>query len=185
VGYGAVTLGSDADVGPLALAGRVTRMTERETVLGARFLGGLGGDGATSWFADTRATLVPATNWRLAAEHRRGWTIVPAGLARGASTLMSQALSVDVTRTSLFSYGDSLAVRWSEPMRVTSGGLALTGLDTLNLTPSGRERDIEAVYARALGPGWLTVNSYWRQQPGNFAAAADDIGGAVRYSFGF
>ena len=81
--------------------------------------------------------------------------------------------------------GDSLSVRWSEPLRVTGGGIALTGLDLINLAPSGRERDLEAAYARALGPGYLTINTYWRQQPGNFATAPDDIGGAVRYSFGF
>jgi hypothetical protein len=106
-------------------------------------------------------------------------------MARGNSTLATQAFAFDVTRTAIFGRGDSLSVRWSEPLRVTNGGIALTGLDLINLTPSGRERDFEAVYARALGPGWLTVNSYWRQQPGNFAAAPDDIGGAVRYSFGF
>jgi Subtilase family len=184
-GYGVVTLGADGAVGPLAMTGRLTRMTERETVLGARFLGGLGGGGATSWFADARATLGPTSNWQLGAEYRRGWTVIPAGVARGNSTLATQAFAFDVTRTAIFGRGDSLSVRWSEPLRVTNGGIALTGLDLINLTPSGRERDFEAVYARALGPGWLTVNSYWRQQPGNFAAAPDDIGGAVRYSFGF
>jgi Subtilase family len=184
-GYGALMLGVDGDTGPLRLAGRLTRMAERDTILGARFLGGLGGNGATSWFADARATLVPASNWRLGAEYRHGWTLIPAGAARGNSTLQTQALALDVTRTAILSRNDSFSVRWSEPLRVTDGGIAVSGLDLISLTPSGRERDLEAVYARPLGPGWLTINSYWRQQPGNFAAAPDDIGGAVRYSFGF
>jgi Subtilase family len=184
-GYGAVTLGADGAVGPLSFAGRLTQMNERETVLGARFLSALGGDGATSWFADARATLVPAANWRLGAAFQRGWTLIPAGEVRGSSTLTTQALAFDVARTSLLTRGDSLAVRWSEPLRVTTGGIALIGFNMINLAPSGHERDIEAVYARAMGPGWLTLNSYWRQQPGNFAAAADDIGVAARYSFGF
>ncbi len=184
-GYGSVMLGADGNVGPLSMAGRLTRMTEAETVLGARFLGGLGGGGATTWFADARATLPPANKWRLSAEYRRGWTLIPAGAARGNSTLATQAFAFDVTRTAVFARDDSLSVRWSEPLRVTNGGIALTGLDLISLAPSGRERDFEAVYARALGPGWLTINSYWRQQPGNFAAAPDDVGGAVRYSFGF
>jgi subtilisin family serine protease len=184
-GYGSVTLGADGDVGPFTLAGRITRMTERDTVLGARFLSALGGAGATSWFADARIALVPASNSRLGAEFRRGWTLIPAGAARGKSTLATQALAFDVTRTSILSRGDSFSLRWSQPLRVTNGGLALAGLDLINLTPSGHERDLEAVYARALGPGYLTVNSYWRQQPGNFAAVPDDIGGAVRYSLGF
>ncbi len=184
-GYGAVTLGADGDVGPFRLGGRLTRMNERETVLGARFLGGLGGNGATSWFADARAVLTPANNWRIGADYRRGWTLIPAGVARGNSTLSSRALAFDVTRTAIFTREDSFSLRWSEPLRITGGGIALTGLDLISLTPSGRERDVEAVYASALGPGWLTVNSFWRQQPGNFAAAPDDLGGAVRYSFNF
>jgi Subtilase family len=183
--YGMITLGADGNVGPLSLAGRVSRMVERETILGARFLGALGGDGATSWFADARAMLVPVNNWQVGAEVRRGWTLIPAGAARGSSILATQALAFDVTRTSIFARGDRFSVRWSEPMRVTNGGLALSSLDRLSLTPTGRERDLEAVYGRALGPGFLTINSYWRQQPGNFASAPDDIGGAVRYSFGF
>ena len=125
-GYGSVMVGADGTVGPLSMTGRLTRMIERETVLGARFLGGLGGGGATSWFADARATLVPQDNWRLGAEFRRGWTLIPAGAARGNSTLATQALGFDVTRTAIFARDDSLAVRWSEPLRVTNGGLALT-----------------------------------------------------------
>ena len=183
--YGALTLGADTSVGPVALNGRLTRMSERETILGARFLSALGGKGATSWFADARASLVPANSWRLGAEVRRGWTLIPAGVARGSSTVTTQAFALDVARTSLFTRSDSFALRWSEPLRVTGGGIDLTGLDTLSLAPEGRERDLEAAYARALGPGWLTVNSYWRQQPGNQASARDDIGGAVRYSLGF
>ena len=184
-GYGAVTFGADGDVGPFHLGGRLSRMNERETVLGARFLGGLGGNGATSWFADARAVLTPANNWRIGTDYRRGWTMIPAGVARDNSTLSSRALAFDVTRTTIFTREDSFSLRWSEPLRITGGGIALTGLDLISLTPSGRERDLEAVYARALGPGWLTVNSFWRQQPGNFAAAPDDLGGAVRYSFNF
>ena len=184
-GYGSVTLGADGAIGPLSLAGRLTQMNERETVLGARFLSALGGDGATSWFADAHATLMPAANWRLGAAFQRGWTLIPAGEARGRSTLTTQALAFDVMRTSLLARGDSFAVRWSEPLRVTTGGIALIGFNMINLAPSGHERDVEAVYARSLGPGWLTLNSYWRQQPGNFAAAPDDLGIAARYSFGF
>ena len=183
--YGALTVGADGDVGPVSLAGQLTRMTERETVLGARFLGGLGGDGATSWFGEARATLVPLRNWRIGGEYRRGWTLIPAGAARRNSMLATQAFAFDVTRTSLFAGDDSLSVRWSEPLRVIAGGIAVADLDLISLAPSGRQRDLEAVYARAAGPGYLTVNSYWRQQPGNFANAPDDIGGAVRYSFGF
>lgn len=183
--YGAVTLGMDGQVGPLNLAGRITRMNEDRTILGARLDGALSGGGATSWFADARATLIPADHWQFGASMRRGWTLVPAGLARGNSTIQTRALSLDMTRTALFTGTDSLSLRWAEPLRVTSGGIDLTGIALLNLAPSGHERDLEAVYAAPAGPGWLTLNGFWRQQPNNFASAPDDIGAAVRYSFAF
>jgi Subtilase family len=183
--YGAVTLGLDGQAGPLHLAGRMTRMTEDETILGARLDAVLGGGGATSWFADARATLTPAMHWTFGASLRRGWTQVPAAFARGTSTIQTQALSLDMTRTALFTDTDSLSLRWAEPLRVTSGSIRLTDIATLSLAPGGHERDLEAVYATSAGPGWVTFNTYWRQQPNNFAAAPDDIGAAVRYSFGF
>jgi hypothetical protein len=183
--YGAVTLGLDGDVGPLKLAGRLTRMSEADTVLGARLDAVLGGNGATSWFADARATFTPADRWRFGASMRRGWSLLPAQLARGDSTISTRAFSFDVSRSALFNRDDSLSLRWAEPLRVTGGGISLTDIGTLSLAPTGRERDLEAVYASSAGPGWLTVNSYWRQQPNNFADAPDDLGMAVRYSFGF
>lgn len=183
--YGAVTLGIDGGAGPLNLAGRMTRMTEDETILGARLDAVLGGGGATSWFADARATLTPADGWQFGAAIRRGWTLVPAAFARGNSTIQTQALSFDMTRTALFTGTDSLSLRWAEPLRVTSGGIRLVDIGTLSLAPGGHERDLEAVYATPAGPGWVTLNTYWRQQPNNFAAAPDDVGAALRYSFGF
>jgi hypothetical protein len=36
-----------------------------------------------------------------------------------------------------------------------------------------------------LGRGWVTANAYWRQQPGNYISAPNDLGAAVRYSFNF
>ena len=184
-GYGSVTLGADGAVGPLALAARVSRLSENETVLGAQFGTALGGAGATSWFADGHATLTPLDNWELSAQVRQGWTLVPAGLARGPSTIQSQALALSIARTSMFMRGDSLALRWSEPLRVTNGGIDLTGFGVISLAPGGHERDLEGVYARALGDGALTLNGYWRQQPGNFAVAPDDLGMAMRYTLGF
>ena len=183
--YGAVTLGLDGNVGPLNLAGRMTRMTETQTVLGARLDAVLGGNGATSWFADARAAFAPADHWRFGASMRRGWTLLPAQFARGGSKIATQALSFDVSRSALVNRDDSLSLRWAEPLRVTGGGINLTDIGTLSLAPTGSERDLEAVYASPAGSGWLTVNSYWRQQPNNFAAAPDDLGMAVRYSFGF
>lgn len=184
-GYGAVTLGVDGHAGPLELGARLSRITERETVLGAHFLNALGGGGATSWLAKTNLSVRPASHWRVGGEFVRGWTLVPLGAVRTASTLATQALAFDIQKTSLLTRDDSFDIRWSEPLRVTNGGIRLTGFDLFSLVPEGHERDLEVVYARDVGPGALMINSFWRQQPGNFAAAPDDIGFAVRYSFGF
>ena len=187
--YSELSVGLDGGAGPVALTAKVTRLEERATVLGSRFGAALGGSGAVSWFADAEVELVPLDRWRLGATMRRGWTAIGASALRGGSTLSSQSLSATITREALWVAGDSLALRYSEPLRVTSGGLTLhyPGLaaQTLSLTPSGNERDWEAVYARPLGRGLLTVNAYWRVQPGHYARAPDDVGAAVRYSFGF
>lgn len=187
--YSELSAAADGSTGPLGLTAKLTRLNERATVLGSRFGAALGGSGAVSWFADVGATLTPATDWRLGAKLRRGWTQLDANSVRGRSMLRTQSLSADVTRDNLWVAGDSLSLRYSEPMRVAGGGLNLlyTGVDaqTLSLTPSGHERDWEAVYARPLGRGWITANAYLRRQPGNYAYAPDDLGAAVRYSFNF
>ena len=183
--YASLSLAADGAVGPLALSGRVTRFDERATVLGARFGAALGGSGAVSWFADAGAALAPLAKWRLSAAFRQGWTELGANDLRGRSTLRTQALSADVRRTDLWAAGDSLALRYFEPLRVVDGGLALRLADPLSLTPTGHERDWETVYSRPFGPGWVSANAYLRHQPGNFARAPDDGGIAVRYSFSF
>lgn len=187
--YSVLSTGLDAGIGPLGLIAKLTRLDERATVLGSRFNAALGGSGAVSWFADFGATLTPGQDWRLGATMRRGWTQLGANGLRGTSILLSQSLSADVARDNVWISGDSVALRYSEPLRVAHGGLDLryAGIDvqTLSLTPSGHERDWEAVYARPAGRGRLTANAYWRQQPGNYAYAPNDLGAALRYSFGF
>lgn len=188
-GYGHVSIGMDYATGPLSFTGRFSNTKERETVLGARFSNALGGGGASSWFADTTARLSIGDSTGLNFGYRRGWTEVTSGPLRAPSTLMTQALSFDLQRSELLKSGDSLAIRWSEPLRVTSGSLALTGLGEntvrFGLAPSGHERDLEGVYALPIGPGQFTGNIYWRQQPGNYAAAPDDLGAAIRYALVF
>lgn len=187
--YSEVSAAVDGARGPFSFAARLTRLDERATILGSRFGAALGGNGAVSWFADIGAAVTPLDNWRLGASLRHGWTRLDANSVRGASTLTTRALSADVARRNLWVTGDSFALRYAEPMRVSGGGLDLLALGStpqrLSLTPSGRERDWEAVYARPLGMGWVTANTYWRRQPGNYAAAPDDIGAALRYAVEF
>ncbi len=187
--YAELSAGLDGRAGPVALSAKLTRLDERATVLGSRFAGALGGNGAASWFGDMGVTLTPVGNWRLDATLRRGWTIPVAGSVRGRSVLRTQGLSAGMVWDSVSAVGDSFAIRYAEPLRVVGGGLNLLALGNgpqmLSLTPAGHERDWEAVYVRPVGRGWLTANTYWRRQAGNYLNAPDDLGAAVRYSFDF
>ena len=55
----------------------------------------------------------------------------------------------------------------------------------LNLAPEGRELDAELAYGRRIGAGWIDANLFWRREPGNIAAAPDDLGAAMRFRMGF
>jgi hypothetical protein len=184
--YDAVRLGADKRFGPLSLTLALTRMDEADSVLGGRFSGALGGNGAATWFADAGAVLAPFDHWRFGAAVRQGWTAIPARLGRDASTIRTQALAFDVARAAVL--GGSMSLRWAQPLRVTSGGLSLTGLGDatfLSLAPQGRETDLEAAYARPLWRGVMIFNVYRRVQPGNYLSAPNDNGAAVRWSVGF
>ena len=198
-GYDALSLSASRSLGPFFMSARATRLAERETVLGALFDGALAANGTHSWFADLEAQWTPAAHWSLSAAWRQGWTRLGAGGVRPtADHLRSTAWSFDATRWSLLCPDDRLSLRIAQPLRVSHGGLDLklpvsydyaslqTGFATerLNLAPTGRERDIEAAYARPLWGGQLSANAYWRHEPGNFAAAPEDLGAAIRFSFG-
>ena len=187
-GYGKIGVALDAARGPLAARIGLTRLTERGTILGSRFGSALGGGGAVSWFADARASLGTG-KWHVDAALREGWTAVGSSGVRAASVLRSRSWSLSGARIDLLTSGDSFALRYVEPLRVTGGGLDLrlpgTGAQFLSLAPQGHERDVEALYTRPLARGWLTANTYWRRQPGHYATAPDELGAAVRMSWRF
>jgi hypothetical protein len=199
-GYGQFSLGAARSFGALNLSVRATNLIENETVLGAHFDGLFAAGGARSWFADSEARWTLDRNWSLDLALRRGWTRVGAGGVRHSSDLLqTSAWSFDITRARLFSRADRLAFRIAQPLRVISGGFDLTlptdydyasqtatyGTSRFNLTPSGREIDVETVYSRPLAGGFFSGNLYYRREPGNFARAADDVGAAVRFTLGF
>ncbi len=182
--------------GAFALGIGAGLIDEERSVLGARFGAVLGGRGATTRTADLDARLALGGGWSLHGAWRRGWTSAVAGGALARGRLDSAASAFDlghVGRNSRF------GLRYAEPLRVTGGGFALavpTGYDyatlsasytpgRLDLTPAGRERDLEASYGWRLGGGWIDANLYLREQPGNIAAAGDDVGTALRYAVAF
>lgn len=188
-GYGQISAAVDMVRGPFAVTAKLTRIDEAATVLGGRFNAALGGNGAVTWFGDANLAIDAGNDWRITGQLRQGWTALGANAVRGNSTLVTRSLSAGVERINLLAAGDSFAFRYAEPLRVTGGALALdltgAGYQAVSLAPQGHERDWEAVYARPLGTGWITANAYFRQQPGHYAAAPNDVGGAVRYSVSF
>ena len=178
-----------------------TRLAERDTVLGARFGDALGATRATSWFLDAAARWDFGRGWTLGGSLREGWTAadVRGGLS-GSGLIRTNAFAGDIGKTGIFGRFDSFGLRLAQPLRVASGGIDLRlptnydydtlsvsewTLQRLNLSPTGREIDMEARYGLPLFGGALQTNFFWRKDPGNFAALSDDMGGAMRYSVDF
>lgn len=192
-GYDRISLGLDGRLGKLAVGVEASRLGEKETVLGARFGPALGGNGATSWFLDVDAAFDLGRGWQLGGTLRQGITRAPLG------TLRSNAFGFDVIKIGVVDGNDRVALRMAQPLRIVSGGLRLTlpenydyrtGITTyavrrLGLSPVGQQIDLEASYARPMGPGWLTTNLFYRQDPGNLWYAPDDIGVALRFGMDF
>ncbi len=198
--FARMSLTIDRRIGALAVQLAGERLAEEETVLGASFDAGLGASRAVSWFGTADARLDAGDGWTLGGSMRRGWTQarVRAGLA-GDGSIRTTAFAADMGKQGVFG-ADSIGLRVAQPLRVSSGGIDLSlptlwRYDTravatfttqrLNLTPQGREIDVEARYARAFGPGLVQTNLFWRRDPGNIADLPDDYGMALRYSLGF
>ena len=198
--YNLMSVSADRRFGGLRLNGGLTRLTEDRSLLGAHFGPLFGAGGSATWFADLRADWRLGAGWSLAAAARQGWTSMAAGgLLSGSSTIRSNAFSLDIAKAGLLDRGDQFGFRIAQPLRVASGGLSLrlpasydykTGAvsyadQSLNLSPTGREIDMEASYSRLLFGGRMDTNLFWRRDPGNFAAAPDDLGAALRWRVEF
>lgn len=198
--FATVTLGADRAFGPLGVTAALAHMVESRTVLGASFGPAFGNGQGRSWFADLTLRYALGGGWTIAAATRQGWTRVGAGgAAPGATLIRTDAYAVDVSGPGLFAPGDRFALRVAQPLRVRSGGFALSlpvgysyasGVTAfaparLNLAPKGREITTEASYGLPLLGGRVDANLFWRQDPGNIAAMPDDRGGALRFSTAF
>ena len=170
-----------------------TYLGESNSVLGARTTGLINSNGAKSYFAGADLDRKIGTNLSVRLNAKRGWTSFASG------RFQTSAYGLDLVRDNLFSTGDSLMLRVSQPLRVEKGGYALTlptdydyatGVATnsrqaFSLSPSGREIDAELGYGMRLGNGWFSANLFGRRQPGHVAAAKPDVGGAIRYGVSF
>lgn len=198
--YSAASVSLDRRFGPISLNLKATQLSERETVLGARFGAMFGSPGATTRFVSADASLAASAGWTLRGRWQQGWTRIGAGGVRAsADHLVSTAWSVDAIRQGLMVRNDSFGLRLAQPVRVASGGLDLdlpvaweyassraeNAIQRMSLAPTGREVDAEMHYALPLWAGSLSTSFYWRNDPGHFEAAPDDLGVALRFGMPF
>ncbi len=199
--YDRMTLALDRRFGDLRLGITGSRLHEADSVLGARFSGALGSAGAQSWFVDLAARYQLGNGFTAGASWRQGWTQAQLrGGIIGSGTLRTNGFAADIGKQGIFATYDRFGLRVSQPLRVAGGGLNLTlpaGWDyvtetvsdwsrqRVNLTPEGREIDVEASYWTRFGGGDWGTNLFWRRDPGNIAAMPDDVGGAIQAKFSF
>jgi subtilisin family serine protease len=199
-GYSVNSVTLDRRLGDFSLSLGGSRLAEESTTLGGRFSFAPGA--TTTYFADATATWENGSGWGAQASYRRGWSLLPGGngLARGG-TMRSDAFALDAWRDGALKRGDRLALRVMQPLRTSGGGHVLNlpvsydyatlsagyELRRLNLTPSGRELDLEAAYGLPIlgGAGWLSANAFLRHQPGHVAAMESDRGAAIRLNLGW
>ncbi len=190
----------DRRFGPISADVALTRLEEHDAILGARLGALTANTGAVSWFGDANTRMELGRNWAITGSFRRGATRVGAGgLHTRTDWLNSNAWSADINRSALLQSGDSLSLRVSQPLRISSGGLGLNlptgydyasgqtsfGLTNFALSPTGRERVIEAAYRLKLLGGVMSANGYLRKEPGNVELAPNDLGLAIRFACGF
>ncbi|HEX6073029.1 MAG TPA: S8 family peptidase [Sphingomicrobium sp.] len=185
----------DRSFGGSWLSAGVSRLEEKQTLLGGRMGAALGGGGSTTMFVDLEARRQFGNGWSAGLSARRGWTDFAAGRFR------TGAYGFDLAKTGVLGSGDRLGFRIAQPLRIERGGFAAwlpTGYDyatetatsaltRLSLSPSGRELDGELSYGSRLlgGNAWFGGNLFYRRQPGHIAGADDDMGAAIRFTLGF
>jgi hypothetical protein len=193
--YRLSTITADHSFGRNWLSLGISRLEEKQTLLGGRMTGVLGGGGASTTFVDAEARHNFGGGWTTMLSARRGWTDFAGG------KFQTGAYAFDLTKLGLLSDHDNFGFRLAQPLRVEHGGFAMmlpttydyvtqTATDSLSrmsMSPSGREIDAELSYGSTLlgGNAWFGGNLFYRRQPGHIASAPDDKGAALRFSLGF
>ena len=193
--YRWTSLALDRSFGSNWLSAGVSRLEEKQTLLGGRMGAALGGGGSSTTFLDVEARRNLGDGWSAGLTARRGWTDFAAG------RFQTGAYGFDLAKLGVIHSDDRLGLRVSQPLRVENGGFAAwlptsydyatetatSAISRMSLTPKGRELDGELSYGSSLlgGNAWLGGNLFYRRDPGHIAGSKDDVGAAIRFTLGF
>lgn len=189
----------DRHVGLSRLSLGVSRIDERETMLGSRSFGALAGS-ARTFFLDAHAIIELDERWSVAGSFRHGSTRIAGhgGLVK-SGLLATNAWSVDLTRRDAIASGNQLMIRLAAPLRVDAENIPLllpasydhqSGATSftfrrLGLVPRGRELDVELAYVTNLLGGSSSINMFVRRQPGHIHNLSTDVGAMFRWGVAF
>jgi hypothetical protein len=193
--YRLTSIAVDRTFGPNWLSLGMSRLEEKQTVLGGRMGNALGGGGSTTMFVDAEARHNFGGGWSTSLTARRGWTDFAGG------KFQTGAYAFDLAKRGVLGSSDKVGLRITQPLRVERGGFSMwlptsydyatqsatDSLTTMSLRPSGREIDSELSYGSSLleGNAWLGGNLFYRRDPGHIANSRDDVGAAIRFTLGF
>jgi subtilisin family serine protease len=160
-----------------------------------------GSDPSTK-FATFNATRDLTNNWQITASYSEGKTDVSGndlGVFRDFSDIKSRGSAIGILNNNFF--GGSLALVYSEPLRVYSGSANLDipisrdadgnvqrlTANGVSLRPDGKEQDLEISYSSRLkyDRGTINFNSLIRQEPDNIKGAKNQYLMMVRYNLEF
>ena len=190
--YSWTSVAVDRRFGGMRLGLGMSRLVEKDSLLGGRLGEAFGSGGANSLFLDAEARQSLGRGWSAGLTARRGWT------SFGAGKFESGAYAFDLGKSRIFGSSDRLGFRVSQPLRIEKGGIGMvlpTGYDYTTssattayslfpLTPKGREIDGEISYGSSLfgDRAWIGGNLFYRREPGHISGSDDDKGAAIRFS---
>ena len=160
---------SEYRLGRSGLAVQAGWLAEAEAALGGRPGGAFGEIAADTVIAGLSAHRALSAGWRLLAGAHAGLSrpgMRRRGMVRGLSALWTGSFDVGLVGEDVDRAGGRLALRLSQPLRVEAGRAELRWVSgrtpdggvtveeaAVDLDPSGRQLDLEAVYARPLAGG--------------------------------
>ena len=195
---GARGLGALFDFRPnnTSLSLQAGAVREADGFLGARAQGNFGEISADTAFAGIGGDWAAMQNWRLLASAYLGHTTADTGdgMLRAADDIVSSAFSLGLARASLARRGDWLGLRLSQPLRAENGAAhlripagrtkyreVLHRQHKLELTPSGRNLQVEAEYRVPFAGGTLRAGLGFDRHANHDRAR--DLEGFLRLGF--